>query len=134
MKFWLVFVLFLNFADAHVLKVFARQDGNFVEIKSYFNVSSPCKGCEVSIIADGKVIQSTKTDDKGMARLEIKADKFEIFVDGSLAHEKRINFVADMSNVAADEPQESDFILKFISSLAIIFAVFGALYIIKRRR
>ena len=155
MKIWLslIFIILSNFANAHSLKVFAKQDGNFVDIKSYFSASSPCKGCEISIIKDGETIQRAKTNDKGTARIEIKADKFEIFVDGFLAHEKTINFTADKAllNQAKeqnltqgdikttakpefDEAKESDFTLKFIASLAIIFAVFGMLYLVKRRR
>lgn len=115
--------------QAHSLKVFASQDGDFVVIKSYFYGNSPCRNCNVDIIKDDKIIQNTKTDENGVARLKLMANEFDILVDGSLAHEKRISFSTDTKIAIEDDNQIS----KIIYSLIAIILIFGILYLIKRK-
>ena len=63
--------------QAHSLKVFASQDGDFVVIKSYFYGNSPCRNCNIDIIKDDKIIQNAKTDENGVARLKLMANEFD---------------------------------------------------------
>ena len=141
-------MLFASILNAHSLKGFAKQEGEFVEIKSYFYGNSPCKSCPISFIKDGAQIGSAQTDEKGFARVKIPADEFEIVIDGGLAHEKRIKFTAhkeepkstesnssnDVSNVKFDESEEDfgAYSLKFILAFAGIGLFFGGIYLVKR--
>ena len=88
-------MLFASILNAHSLKGFAKQDGEFIEIKSYFYGNSPCKNCPVAFIKDGTQIAGAQTDENGFARAKIPADEFDILIDGGLAHEKRIKFTAN---------------------------------------
>lgn len=144
----LLIMLFASILNAHSLKGFAKQEGEFIEIKSYFYGNSPCKNCPVSFIKDGARIASAQTDEKGFARIKIPADEFEIVIDGGLAHEKRIKFTAhkeepkiaesnassDASNVKFDESEEDfgAYALKFILAFVGIGLFFGGIYLAKR--
>lgn len=121
--------------NAHSLKVFATQDGDFVSIKTYFYGNSPCKECKVVFIKDGKVFQTLKTDSKGLLKAKLKETEFEILVDGGLAHEKKISFLAN-SPVSSDESSESNqaYIYKFAIAFGAIFGIFALLYLLKRRK
>ncbi len=127
--------------SAHSLNVFSKEDGGFVVIKSYFYGNSPCKECDVKLLSlqTGEVLASGKTDLSGEVRIKIPAKEFEILVDGSLAHEKRVKFVASGDGDEANAPNEQaseqdgfDFWLKMVFALIIIGAVFGAIYALKR--
>ena len=147
LKIFLI-VLLASFLNAHSLKGFAKQEGEFIEIKSYFYGNSPCKNCPVSFIKDGARIARAQTDEKGFARVKIPADEFEIVIDGGLAHEKRIKFTAnkdelksaesnepgDASKVKFDESEEDfkAYALKFILAFAGIGLFFGGIYLVKR--
>ena len=141
-------MLLASILNAHSLKGFAKQEGEFIEIKSYFYGNSPCKNCPVSFIKDGARIARAQTDEKGFARVKIPADEFEIVIDGGLAHEKRIKFTAhkeepkiaesnassDASNVKFDESEEDfgAYALKFILAFVGIGLFFGGIYLAKR--
>ena len=141
-------MLFASILNAHSLKGFAKQEGEFIEIKSYFYGNSPCKNCPVSFIKDGARIASAQTDEKGFARIKIPADEFEIVIDGGLAHEKRIKFTAhkeepkiaesnssnDASKAKFDESEEDfgAYALKFILAFVGIGLFFGGIYLAKR--
>ena len=140
--------LLASFLNAHSLKGFAKQDGGFIEIKSYFYGNSPCKNCPVAFIKDGARVASAQTDENGFARAKIPADEFEILIDGGLAHEKRIKFTAnkaelksaqsnassDASKVKFDESEEDfgAYALKFILAFLGIGLFFGGIYLVKR--
>lgn len=141
-------MLLASILNAHSLKGFAKQEGEFIEIKSYFYGNSPCKNCPVSFIKDGTRIGGAQTDENGFARAKIPADEFEILIDGGLAHEKRIKFTAhkegpksaqsnasnDVSSVKFDESEEDfwAYVLKFILAFAGIGLFFGGIYLVKR--
>ncbi|MGP1533476.1 MAG: hypothetical protein ACTTJF_05395 [Campylobacter sp.] len=144
----LLIMFFASILNAHSLKGFAKQEGEFVEIKSYFYGNSPCKNCPVSFIKDGARIGVAQTDENGFARVKIPADEFEILIDGGLAHEKRIKFTVhkeepksaesnapgDDSKVKFDESEEDfwAYALKFILAFAGIGLFFGGIYLVKR--
>ena len=147
LKIFLI-VLFASIINAHSLKGFAKQEGEFIEIKSYFYGNSPCKNCPVAFIKDGTQIGGAQTDENGFVRAKIPADEFEILIDGGLAHEKRIKFTAnkdelksaqsnassDVSNVKFDESEEDFkvYALKFTLAFLGIGLFFGGIYLVKR--
>ena len=144
----LLITLLASFLNAHSLKGFAKQEGEFIEIKSYFYGNSPCKNCPVAFIKDGTQIGGAQTDENGFARVKIPADEFEILIDGGLAHEKRIKFAAnkdelkstesnasnDVQSVKFDESEEDfrTYALKFILAFLGIGLFFGGIYLVKR--
>ncbi|MCD8212460.1 MAG: hypothetical protein LUC34_00080 [Campylobacter sp.] len=153
----LCLLIFASVLNAHALKAFVKQDGVFLDIKSYFYANSPCKNCAVSFIKDNVVIASAKTDENGFARVKIPANEFEILIDGGLAHEKRLKFSANlnelekslkndegskqvaeqtMNEVKFDESDESAkaYILKFIVAFIGLGGFFGGLYLMKTRK
>ncbi|CZE47686.1 hypothetical protein [Campylobacter geochelonis] len=158
MKKLLLVLLLTNLAFAHALKVFSKQDGEFVNLSAYFSASSPCKECEVKVSKNGVVFESTKTDENGDARLKITQNEFEILVIGGLGHEKIINFKASSpsSNAATNQSQQTktfnseknqsqkvmhikfsedkNYYFKLIASVLAIFIVFGLLYFLKRKK
>ncbi|CZE47213.1 hypothetical protein [Campylobacter geochelonis] len=157
MKKLLLVLLLTNLAFAHALKVFTKQDGEFVNLSAYFSASSPCKECEVKVSKNGVVFESTKTDENGDARLKIMQKEFEILVIGGLGHEKIINFKAlgASSNTTNQSKQtktfnneqnqsqkvmhikfseDKNYYFKLVSSVLAIFIAFGLLYFLKRKK
>lgn len=102
-----VLCLFCVFANAHSLKVFAKEENGVVNLKSFFYGNSPCKECEVSLIKNGEIIQTLKTDENGKASFKVIADEFEIQVDGGLGHGKSINFKAQKNENEKENLQEN---------------------------
>lgn len=137
--------MFCALAYAHSLKGFASEENGEIVVKSYFYGSSPCRGCEVSVILeDGQAALRLKTDESGYVRFAPPASKFEIRINGGLGHEKRFKFESVAasnldSNLNGDKANDnsnlniSDF-AKFASALAIIGVFFGALWLAKRPR
>ena len=154
----LVLCLFCVFANAHSLKVFAKEENGVVNLKSFFYGNSPCKECEVSLIKNGEIIQTLKTDENGKASFKAISSEFEIQVNGGLGHEKKINFMSktankasnlevkndilqnsqnaneNLSNSANFDEKDENKILEFVLSFLIIFIFFTTLYFIKRKR
>ena len=154
----LVLCLFCVFANAHSLKVFAKEENGVVNLKSFFYGNSPCKECEVSLIKNGEIIQTLKTDENGKASFKAISSEFEIQVNGGLGHEKKINFMSktadkasnlevkndilqnlqntneNLSNSANFGEKDENKILEFVLSFLIIFIFFTTLYFIKRKR
>lgn len=134
MKNLLLLSLFCALLQAHALKIFAMQEGQYLRIKSYFAGGSACRECEVKFIKEGKVFFTTKTDENGTARVRLVQNEFEIIVDGSIGHQKSLNFKTDGNFTSPPEQNSEEFALKFALSLAAIFAIFGAIYRLKARR
>ena len=101
----LILSLLCVFANAHSLKIFAKQEGNMVSVKTFFYGNSPCKECEIALIKNGEVVKTLKTDEKGTASFEVIADEFEIQVDGGLGHGKSINFKTSKSENSQENSQ-----------------------------
>ena len=92
-----------SFAFSHALHLFATQEGDKVEIYSYFYKNSPCMDCEVLISVDGREILRTRTDKEGLASIKIPAKNFTIKIYGGAGHGAQMEFSAE--NFA---PQNSD--------------------------
>ena len=84
-----------SFAFSHALHLFATQEGDKVEIYSYFYKNSPCMDCEVLISADGREILRTKTDKEGLASIRIPAKNFTIQIYGGAGHGAQMEFSAE---------------------------------------
>ena len=69
MRALLLLTVLSSFAFSHALHLFATQEGDRVEIYSYFYKNSPCMECEVLISTDGREILRTKTDKEGLASI-----------------------------------------------------------------
>ena len=83
-----------SFAFSHALHLFATQEGDKVEIYSYFYKNSPCTECEVLISADGREILRTRTDKEGLASIKIPAKNFTIKIYGGAGHGAQMEFSA----------------------------------------
>ena len=103
-----------SFAFSHALHLFATQEGDKVEIYSYFYKNSPCMDCEVLISADGREILRTRTDKEGLASIRIPAKNFIIQIYGGAGHGAQMKFSAENfapQNSGSSEnsmPQNSD--------------------------
>ena len=140
MKILLILLAFFSLSYAHALKIFAEQKGENLLVRGYFSGGAPCVKCDIKLISGGAVFENFKTDENGEASVKIARKEFEILIDGSLGHQKRINFAAsgDFAETGENFSGEKDdktlpYAIKFILSLLGIFAVFSALYLVKRR-
>ena len=140
MKILLILLAFFSLSYAHALKIFAEQKGENLLVRGYFSGGAPCVKCDVKLISGGAVFENFKTDENGEASVKITRKEFEILIDGSLGHQKRINFAASGDftttgeNFSGEKGDETlHYALKFILSLLGIFAIFSALYLVKRR-
>ena len=103
-----------SFAFSHALHLFATQEGDKVEIYSYFYKNSPCMDCEVLISADGREILRTRTDKEGLASIKIPAKNFTIQIYGGAGHGAQMEFSAesftpqDSGDPENSTPQNSD--------------------------
>ena len=84
-----------SFAFSHALHLFATQEGDRVEIYSYFYKNSPCMECEVLISADGREILRTRTDKEGLASIRMPAKNFTIQIYGGAGHGAQMEFSAE---------------------------------------
>ena len=84
-----------SFAFSHALHLFATQEGDKVEIYSYFYKNSPCMQCEVLISVDGREILRTRTDKEGLASIKIPAKNFTIQIYGGAGHGAQMEFSAE---------------------------------------
>ena len=84
-----------SFAFSHALHLFATQEGDKVEIYSYFYKNSPCMQCEVLISAGGREILRTRTDKEGLASIKIPAKNFTIQIYGGAGHGAQMEFSAE---------------------------------------
>ena len=106
--------VFTSFAFSHALHLFATQEGDRVEIYSYFYKNSPCMECEVLISVDGREILRTRTDKEGLASIKIPAKNFTIQIYGGAGHGAQMEFSAENfapQNSGSSEnsmPQNSD--------------------------
>ena len=97
-----------SFAFSHALHLFATQEGDRVEIYSYFYKNSPCMQCEVLISADGREILHTRTDKEGLASIRIPAKNFTIQIYGGAGHGARMEFSAeDFTPQDSGDPENS---------------------------
>ena len=97
-----------SFAFSHALHLFATQEGDKVEIYSYFYKNSPCMDCEVLISADGREILRTRTDKEGLASIKIPAKNFTIQIYGGAGHGARMEFSAeDFTPQNSGDPENS---------------------------
>nr|WP_314375352.1 hypothetical protein [uncultured Campylobacter sp.] len=87
--------VFTSFAFSHALHLFATQEGDRVEIYSYFYKNSPCMQCEVLISANGREILRTRTDKEGLASIKIPAKNFTIQIYGGAGHGAQMEFSAE---------------------------------------
>ena len=98
----------ISFAFSHVLHLFATQEGDRVEIYSYFYKNSPCMQCEVLISADGREILRTRTDKEGLASIKIPAKNFTIQIYGGAGHGAQMEFSAeDFTPQNSGDPENS---------------------------
>ena len=103
-----------SFAFSHALHLFATQEGDRVEIYSYFYKNSPCMECEVLISADGREILRTRTDKEGLVSIKIPAKNFTIQIYGGAGHGAQMEFSAedfkpqDSGDPENSTPQNSD--------------------------
>ena len=140
MKILLILLAFFSLSYAHALKIFAEQKGKNLLVRGYFSGGAPCVKCDVKLISGGAVFENFKTDENGEASVKIARKEFEILIDGSLGHQKRINFAASGDFTATGEnfsgekgDETPPYAIKFILGLLGIFAIFSALYLVKRR-
>lgn len=84
-----------SFAFSHALHLFATQEGDRVEIYSYFYKNSPCIECEVLISVDGREILRTRTNKEGLASIKIPAKNFTIQIYGGAGHGAQMEFIAE---------------------------------------
>ncbi|WP_295146568.1 hypothetical protein [uncultured Campylobacter sp.] len=140
MKILLILLAFFSLSYAHALKIFAEQKGENLLVRGYFSGGAPCVKCDVKLISGGAVFENFKTDENGEASVKIARKEFEILIDGSLGHQKKINFAAsgDFAETGENFSGEKDdetlpYAIKFILGLLGIFAIFSALYLVKRR-
>ena len=97
-----------SFAFSHALHLFATQEGDKVEIYSYFYKNSPCMECEVLISADGREILRTRTDKEGLASIKIPAKNFTIKIYGGAGHGAQMEFSAeDFTPQDSGDPENS---------------------------
>ncbi|WP_298028057.1 hypothetical protein [uncultured Campylobacter sp.] len=95
MRALLLLTVLTSFAFSHALHLFATQEGDRVEIYSYFYKNSPCMECEVLISADGREILRTRTDKEGLASIKIPAKNFTIQIYGGAGHGAQMEFSAE---------------------------------------
>lgn len=145
--FLCVFMVSLN---AHSLKGFIDTNEQNLIIKAYYYGNSPCIECEVSVFADnGEILYSSKTDKNGVFSFKNPNKNLQIKINGGLGHEKILEFKANLDenlsqntpnpNLAkfADLLQKDDLVsnlIKFSISIFILFAFFGGIYAIKRKK
>lgn len=135
----IIFIVFfsLNLLNAHALKGFISEEtSSNLTLQAYFYGNSPCKNCEVKLICEGKVLETSKTDNKGFASLKLPPSDAKIIIDGGLGHQKILEYSpkVDIKSTKKD-PNERGFLfdaMKFILAILSIFILFFILYLFKK--
>jgi len=122
--------IFCAFAWPHALKVFVKQNGDKIELQSYFSGNAKCQNCEVFLLTNENEKFLGNTDKMGNLTFLLPAQNFKIKVKAGAGHEKIAEFSANLP--ARIENEEKNEAVKFIFSLAAILGIFGIIWAIKR--
>jgi hypothetical protein len=78
--------LFVATLDAHKINLFTSQEGDTVEVYSYFANGNPCQSCRLIIKENNNVIVDTTLNKDGKYFFRPKAQELEISVNASGGH------------------------------------------------
>lgn len=133
MKVIFLLLIFLNILFAHKVNLFITNDGEKVDIYSYFANGKPCVSCKFIVKDNSNIVIEDSLDDKGKYSFQAKSKKLEITVDAGSGHiAKKELELKDIDTNSIDkqiEEEKSDEFFKIILSLILIFIIF---YILKR--
>lgn len=142
---------------AHSLRIFAKEQGDQIIIKSYFYGGSPCKNCDALIKSEHEQI-SAKTDENGaLSLLKPKGGELEISINAGQGHFKsiklsleqnqasksdKISALAQQNRAAPQASKESandglsalTELFKGFISILVILGFFAILYFFKGRK
>ncbi|MDD3462746.1 MAG: hypothetical protein PHW07_03790 [Sulfurospirillaceae bacterium] len=139
MKYLLLITLLCLNLFAHKLYIIADDDGENITIKSYFTRSSFCQECDV-IVEDTNqnTLGTYKTDANGIAIFPLSNNKVNITVSASMGHQNKIEYESTSSLLPSSEKNtktsEEFSFFKIVFSLLVLIAIFGVLYILKRKK
>ena len=133
MKYLFVLILFTNFANAHKVNLFIKNEQNIIDIYSYFANGSACKKCTIIIKNRDKIIIHDELNNLGEYQYKSKFKSLEVIVDASGGHKVSENIRIDSlesENLQTHLKNET-----FINNIKImlgIILIFGIFYILKK--
>lgn len=133
MKYLFLFFIFLNFLHAHKINLFISQEGENLDIYSYFANGKPCKNCKLFIKHEEKILFEDKLSSEGKYSFKPTNNNIEVLIDageGHIAKEKVI-----IENIKHEDLQthmkneEDKKHLNIVFGLILIFLIF---FLLKR--
>jgi nickel transport protein len=137
LRYIILFFLLFSISYAHKVNLFISQDDGVLDIYSYFANGAPCKNCQLIIKDKESIIVDAKFDDKGKYLFTPTTKNIEVIVDASGGH--RASEMVEVQNVKKEDIKEhlqkeqSDKNLKILIGFGLIFFIFLALKVIKRK-
>ncbi|WP_294965878.1 hypothetical protein [Sulfurimonas sp.] len=130
----LLFVSFLiSLCFAHKVNLFISNEGENIEIYSYFANGTACKNCTLLIKNDEKIILEDKLNKEGIYNYKSEYKNIEVIVDASGGHiVKKSFYISQIKHEDIKEykqKEQEDKYLKIILGLFILLIFF---YILKR--
>ena len=133
-----VVALFCCFAlsvFAHKLNLFVYDENGTVFMYAYFTKSSPCQNCS-GVISDinGDQLAEFMTDGEGKAEYVSAHERLKIKVDGQMGHLATADHTLSGEINAAQKTAPNTEWYKLAVGILLVTLIFGALWLIKRRR
>lgn len=133
MKIVFFLTLLISSLFAHKLNIFLYEEENKIVLNSYFASGSPCKNCKVEIFDDkNKLLQSSKTDEKGDYTFDKLASKLTVKVEAIGGHAAISSIEVKNINKKKDELSKSNSLIQSLLAAFLIALIFLGLKRIKR--
>lgn len=138
MRYFLLLTLFISFSFAHKINLFVTNEGNGVNIYSYFANGNPCINCTLIIKNGENVVLEDKLDVNGKYLYSSKYKDIQVTIDASGGHIVKQDIVVEnIKNESLQthlkEEKENEHI-KILISLVLMGLIFYVLKIIKRKK
>ena len=86
MKYFVLVLMILNFANAHKINLFITNENNTIQVYSYFASGTASKNCELIIKHNDKIILKDTLDEKGKYNYSPTFKNIEVIVDATGGH------------------------------------------------
>ena len=138
MKIVFLFLLIATSLFAHKISLFVTNEGNGVNIYSYFASGNPCINSKLIIKNGENIVLEDKLDVNGKYLYSSKYKDIQVTIDASGGHIAKQDIVVEnIKNESLQthlkEEKENEYI-KILISLVLIGVIFYVLKIVKRKK
>ena len=131
---YLAFIFLLSsFLFAHKINLFITNEGDTIEVYSYFANGAPCKNCRMFIKNEDNIILEDKLNEAGLYVYELEYKNIEVVIDASAGHIAKETVVSEnVKTKNIEEHKEEEEEQKYLKILLGVFILGSFFYLLKR--